>query len=64
MGDGDHDQDHAQPVASSTDATERDAKHAGVPPVVLPYNPCGALVQRPAQRVPTPHLQEIESLTG
>jgi hypothetical protein len=26
--------------------------------------PLGALFQRPAQRVPTPRLQEIESLTG
>ena len=24
----------------------------------------GALFQRPAERVPTPHLQEAESLTG
>jgi len=32
--------------------------------VVLPHNPSGALFQRPAQRVPTPHLQEVESLTG
>jgi hypothetical protein len=32
--------------------------------VVLPHNPSGALFQRPAQHVPTPHLQEVESLTG
>jgi hypothetical protein len=32
--------------------------------VVLPHNPSGALFQRPAQRVLTPHLQEVESLTG
>jgi ribosomal protein S18 acetylase RimI-like enzyme len=32
--------------------------------VVLPHNPSGALFQRPAQRVPTPHLQEVVSLTG
>ena len=32
--------------------------------VVLPHNPSGALFQRPAQRIPTPHLQEVESLTG
>ena len=32
--------------------------------VVLPHNPSGALFQRPAQRVPTPHLDEVESLTG
>jgi GNAT superfamily N-acetyltransferase len=32
--------------------------------VVLPHNPSGALFQRPAERVPTPHLQEAESLTG
>jgi ribosomal protein S18 acetylase RimI-like enzyme len=32
--------------------------------VVLPHNPSGALFQRPAERVPTPHLQEVESLTG
>jgi hypothetical protein len=32
--------------------------------VVLPRNPSGALFQRPAQRVPTPHLLEVESLTG
>jgi GNAT superfamily N-acetyltransferase len=32
--------------------------------VVLPHNPSGALFQRPAQRVPTPHLEEVESLTG
>jgi ribosomal protein S18 acetylase RimI-like enzyme len=31
--------------------------------VVLPHNPSGALFQRPAQ-LPTPHLQEVESLTG
>jgi hypothetical protein len=29
-------------------------------PTILP----GALFQRPAQRVPTPHLEEVESLTG
>jgi hypothetical protein len=32
--------------------------------VVLPHNPSGALFQRPAQRVPTPRLEEAESLTG
>jgi hypothetical protein len=32
--------------------------------VVLPHNPSGALFQRPAERVPTPHLEEVESLTG
>ena len=32
--------------------------------VVLPHNPSGALFQRPAQRTPTPHLQEVESLIG
>ena len=32
--------------------------------VVLPHNPSGALFQRPAERIPTPHLQEVESLTG
>jgi hypothetical protein len=32
--------------------------------VVLPHNPSGALFQRPAEHVPTPHLQEVESLTG
>jgi GNAT superfamily N-acetyltransferase len=32
--------------------------------VVLPHNPSGALFQRPAEPVPTPHLQEVESLTG
>jgi GNAT superfamily N-acetyltransferase len=32
--------------------------------VVLPHNPSGALFQRPAERVPTSHLQEVESLTG
>jgi ribosomal protein S18 acetylase RimI-like enzyme len=32
--------------------------------VVLPHNPSGALFQRPAQGVPTPHLEEVESLTG
>jgi hypothetical protein len=32
--------------------------------VVLPHNPSGALFQRPAQRVPTPRLEEVESLTG
>jgi GNAT superfamily N-acetyltransferase len=32
--------------------------------VVLPHNPSGALFQRPAERVPTPRLQEVESLTG
>jgi ribosomal protein S18 acetylase RimI-like enzyme len=32
--------------------------------VVLPHNPSGALFQRPAQRVPTPHLEEVESLTS
>jgi ribosomal protein S18 acetylase RimI-like enzyme len=32
--------------------------------VVLPHNPSGALFQRPAQRIPTPHLQDVESLTG
>jgi hypothetical protein len=32
--------------------------------VVLPHNPSGVLFQRPAQRVPTPRLQEVESLTG
>ena len=32
--------------------------------VVLPHNPSGALFQRPAQRVPTPQLEEVESLTG
>jgi ribosomal protein S18 acetylase RimI-like enzyme len=31
--------------------------------VVLPHNPSGALFQRPAQRVPTPRLEEVESLT-
>jgi hypothetical protein len=32
--------------------------------VVLPHNPSGAVFQRPARRIPTPHLQEVESLTG
>jgi hypothetical protein len=32
--------------------------------VVLPHNPSGALFQRPAKHVPTPHLQEVERLTG
>jgi hypothetical protein len=32
--------------------------------VVLPHNASGALFQRPAKRVPTPRLQEVESLTG
>ena len=32
--------------------------------VVLPHNPSGALFQRPAERIPTPRLQEVESLTG
>jgi ribosomal protein S18 acetylase RimI-like enzyme len=32
--------------------------------VVLPHNSSGALFQRPAQRVPTPRLEEVESLTG
>ena len=32
--------------------------------VVLSHNPSGALFQRPAQRIPTPHLQEVRSLTG
>jgi ribosomal protein S18 acetylase RimI-like enzyme len=32
--------------------------------VVLPHNPSGALFQRPAQRVPTPRLHEVKSLTG
>jgi GNAT superfamily N-acetyltransferase len=32
--------------------------------VVLPHNPSGALFQRPAERVPTPRLEEAESLTG
>jgi hypothetical protein len=32
--------------------------------VVLPHNPSGALFQRPAQRMTTPHLHEVESLTG
>jgi ribosomal protein S18 acetylase RimI-like enzyme len=32
--------------------------------VVLPHNPSGALFQRPAERVPTPRLHEVESLTG
>jgi hypothetical protein len=32
--------------------------------VVLPHNPSGALFQRPAQRAPTPHLEEVQSLTG
>jgi GNAT superfamily N-acetyltransferase len=32
--------------------------------VALPHNPSGALFQRPAQRLPTPHLEEVESLTG
>ena len=32
--------------------------------VVLPHNPSGALFQRPAERVPTPRLQEVERLTG
>jgi GNAT superfamily N-acetyltransferase len=32
--------------------------------VVLPHNPSGALFQRPAQRVPTSRLQEVQSLTG
>jgi hypothetical protein len=32
--------------------------------VVMPDNPSGALFQRPAQCVPTLHLQEVESLTG
>jgi hypothetical protein len=29
--------------------------------VVLPHNPSGALFQRPAERIPMPHLQEVES---
>jgi len=32
--------------------------------VVLAHNPSGALFQRPAKHVPTPHLQEVERLTG
>jgi hypothetical protein len=32
--------------------------------VVPPHNPSGALFQRPAKRVPTPRLQDVESLTG
>jgi len=32
--------------------------------VVLPHNPSGALFQRPAKHVPTPHLQDVESLTS
>ena len=32
--------------------------------VVLPHNPSGALFQRVAERVPTPRLHEVESLTG
>ena len=32
--------------------------------VVLPHNPSGALFQRPAERVPTPRLEEVETLTG
>ena len=32
--------------------------------VVLPHNPSGALFQRPAQHVPTPRRQDVESLTG
>jgi hypothetical protein len=32
--------------------------------VVLLHNPSGALFQRPAQRVPTSRLQEVQSLTG
>ena len=32
--------------------------------VVLAHNASGALFQRPAQRAPTPRLQEVQSLTG
>ena len=32
--------------------------------VVLPHNPSGALFQRPAERVLTPRLEEVETLTG
>jgi ribosomal protein S18 acetylase RimI-like enzyme len=32
--------------------------------VVLPHNPSGALFQRPAERVSTPRLEEVETLTG
>jgi GNAT superfamily N-acetyltransferase len=32
--------------------------------VVLAHNPSGALFQRPAKHVPTPHFQEGERLTG
>jgi hypothetical protein len=32
--------------------------------VVLSHNPSGALFQRPAERVSTPDLEEVESLTG
>jgi hypothetical protein len=32
--------------------------------VVLAHNPSGALFQRPAKHVATPHLQEVERLTG
>ena len=42
----------------------RDQGFAHVRTVVLPHNPSGALFQRPARRVPTPRLQEVESLTG
>jgi hypothetical protein len=28
--------------------------------VVLPHNSSGALFQRPAQRIPTPRLEEVE----
>ena len=30
----------------------------------LAHNPSGALFQRPAEQVPTPRLQEVQSLTG
>jgi hypothetical protein len=32
--------------------------------VVLPHNPSGALFQRPARASQTPHLEQVESLTG
>jgi hypothetical protein len=32
--------------------------------VVLPHNPSGALFQRPAQRVPTPHHPEVEAASN
>jgi ribosomal protein S18 acetylase RimI-like enzyme len=31
--------------------------------VVLEHNPSGALFQRPAQRVPTPRLHQVDALT-